>query len=139
MRTIVIDANRSRNDVLILLEFMPIIQSLLKTHDMVMWFLSVDGFVDTLFLCAFINNNSVMIHSITFLSVICRTSEGYNQVMNAFDDFTVFSQESVRFQSFISLLSSTSDIEVAITFLVFFNTLLEQTMNIAQRLAVAIW
>ena len=128
--------NRSRNDILILLEFIPIIQSIMKTHDMAMWFLSVDGFVDTLLLCAFIKSNSVIVDSITFLSIICRTSEGYNQVMNAFDDFSIFSQERVRFQSFISLLSSTSDVEVTITLLVFFNTLIEQTMSIAQRLAV---
>ena len=48
MYQIIMNENRSRNDILILLEFMPIIQSILKTRDILMWFLSVDNFVETL-------------------------------------------------------------------------------------------
>ena len=136
MYQIIMNENRSRNDILILLEFMPIIQSILKTRDMLMWFLSVDNFVETLVLCAFIKNNTIIIDCFTYLSIICNIEDGYNQVMNAFDDFMIFAQEKTRFQSVITLLRTASDSEVVITLLVFFNTLIEKSLSVAQRMAV---
>ena len=128
--------NRSRNDISILLEFMPIIQSILKTRDMLLWFLSVDNFVETLVLCTFIKNNTIIIDCFTYLSIICNIEDGYNQVMNAFDDFLIFAQEKTRFQSVITLLRTATDSEVVITLLVFFNTLIEKSLSVAQRMAV---
>ena len=125
MYQIIMNENRSRNDISILLEFMPIIQSILKTRDMLLWFLSVDNFVETLVLCAFIKNNQIIIDCFTYLSIICNIEDGYNQVVNAFDDFMIFAQEKTRFQSVITLLRTASDSEVVITLLVFFNTLID--------------
>ena len=136
MYQIIMNENRSRNDILILLEFMPIIQSILKTRDMLMWFLSVNNFVETLVLCAFIKNNQIIIDCFTYLSIICNIEDGYNQVVNAFDDFMIFAQEKTRFQSVITLLRTASDSEVVITLLVFFNTLIEKSLSVAQRMAV---
>ena len=136
MYQIIMNENRSRNDILILLEFIPIIQSISKTRDMLMWFLSVDNFVETLVLCAFIKNNQIIIDCFTYLSIICNIEDGYNQVVNAFDDFMIFAQEKTRFQSVITLLRTASDSEVVITLLVFFNTLIEKSLSVAQRMAV---
>lgn len=136
MYQIIMNENRSRNDISILLEFMPIIQSILKTRDMLLWFLSVDNFVETLVLCAFIKNNTIIIDCFTYLSIICNIEDGYNQVMNAFDDFMIFAQEKTRFQSVITLLRTATDSEVVITLLVFFNTLIEKSLSVAQRMAV---
>lgn len=136
MYQIIMNENRSRNDISILLEFMPIIQSILKTRDMLLWFLSVDNFVETLVLCAFIKNNTIIIDCFTYLSIICNIEDGYNQVMNAFDDFLIFAQEKTRFQSVITLLRTATDSEVVITLLVFFNTLIEKSLSVAQRMAV---
>ena len=136
MYQIIMNENRSRNDISILLEFMPIIQSILKTRDMLLWFLSVDNFVETLVLCAFIKNNTIIIDCFTYLSIICNIKDGYNQVMNAFDDFMIFAQEKTRFQSVITLLRTATDSEVVITLLVFFNTLIEKSLSVAQRMAV---
>ena len=136
MYQIIMNENRSRNDISILLEFMPIIQSILKTRDMLLWFLSVDNFVETLVLCAFIKNNTIIIDCFTYLSIICNIEDGYNQVINAFDDFMIFAQEKTRFQSVITLLRTATDSEVVITLLVFFNTLIEKSLSVAQRMAV---
>ena len=136
MYQIIMNENRSRNDISILLEFMPIIQSILKTRDMLLWFLSVDNFVETLVLCAFIKNNKIIIDCFTYLSIICNIEDGYNQVVNAFDAFMIFAQEKTRFQSVITLLRTASDSEVVITLLVFFNTLIEKSLSVAQRMAV---
>lgn len=136
MRELILKEDRNHDDVMILQDFLPIIRSLIKSHDMLTWLLSVDGFVSTLLLCSFVKNNSIIIDSFTYLTIICGTYEGYNQVINAFDDFVIFSQERVRFQSVISLLTTTSDSEVVITLLVFFNTLIKNAFSIAQRLAV---
>ena len=136
MYQIIMNENRSRNDISILLEFMPIIQSILKTRDMLLWFLSVDNFVETLVLCAFIKNNTIIIDCFTYLSIICNIEDGYNQVMNAFDDFLIFAQEKTRFQSVITLLRTATDSEVVITLLVFFNTLIEKSLSVDQRMAV---
>lgn len=138
MYDIVMNENRSKEDVQVLLEFFPIIQSLLKTRDMLKWCLSVKDFVKTLVICAFIKNDLIITTCFTFLSIICNTEEGYNQVIGEFDDFMIFAQEKVRFQSVINLLNTATHIDVVITILVFFNSLIEKTLSIAQRMAVRV-
>ena len=86
MYHIAINPDRSRSDLLVLREFLPIVKSLLKTHDLLKWLLSVDHFVYTLLLCVFLKQSSIIVDLLTFLGIICGTSEGEQQVLDAFDE-----------------------------------------------------
>ena len=119
-----------------IIEFLPIIECLIKTYDFLTWFVEVDGFVNTLLYCTMLKNNIITNKCLEFLSVICEDETGHKQVLDAYNDFLVFSKEKVRFQSTITLLSTTNDSEIVLTILVFFNSLIEKTNSIAQRLAV---
>lgn len=136
MFRIVTNPARTREDVGLLTELLPIVKSILKTHDSLRWLLSVDGFVYTLLLCLLLKQPNMVVDLLTFLGIICGTSEGEQQVLDAFDRLMLFDEEKTRFQSVVALLSTTDDAEVALNVLVFFNNMLHQSQSIVQRMAV---
>lgn len=138
MYHIAINPDRSRSDLLVLREFLPIVKSLLKTHDLLKWLLSVDHFVYTLLLCVFLKQSSIIVDLLTFLGIICGTSEGEQQVLDAFDELMLFAQEKTRFQSVVALVSTVNDPEIVLNILVFFNNLIHNADSIVQRMAVAL-
>lgn len=127
---------RTREDVGLLTELLPVVKSILKTHDSLRWLLSVDGFVYTLLLCLLLKQPNMVVDLLTFLGIICGTSEGEQQVLDAFDRLMLFDEEKTRFQSVVALLSTTDDAEVALNVLVFFNNMLHHSQSIVQRMAV---
>ena len=138
MYHIAINPDRSRSDLLVLREFLPIVKSLLKTHDLLKWLLSVDHFVYTLLLCVFLKQSSIIVDLLTFLGIICGTCEGEQQVLDAFDELMLFAQEKTRFQSIVALVSTVNDPEIVLNILVFFNNLIHNADSIVQRMAVAL-
>ena len=138
MYHIAINPDRTRSDLLVLREFLPIVQSLLKTHDLLKWLLSVDHFVYTLLLCVFLKQPSIIVDLLTFLGIICGTNDGERQVLDAFDELMLYAQEKTRFQSIVALMSTAKDPEIVLNILVFFNNLIHNAENIVQRVAVTL-
>ena len=123
-------------DLLLLQEFIPIVKSLIKTHDVARWLLATDGFVFSLLLCAFLKQVSVTSEVFEDLSVLCQMKEGHEAVFMAFDSLMIYAKEQIRFQSTVSLLTSATDATVATDILVFFNIFLGKMSSISQRMAV---
>ena len=136
MYHIVTNPERTRDDVAVLSELLPIVKSILKTQDSLRWLLSVDGFVYTLLLCLLLKQTNMVVDLLTFLGIICGTSEGEQQVLDAFDQLMMFNEEKTRFQSVVALLSTMDNADVVLNVLVFFNNLLHQSQSIVQRMAV---
>ena len=125
-------------NLLLLQEFIPIVKSLIKTHEMAMWLLNTSDFVFSLLLCAFLKQVSVTSEVFEDLSVLCQMSVGHEAVLMAFDSLMIFAKEPIRFQSTVTLLSSAIDATVATDILVFFNILLGKMSSITQRMAVSL-
>ena len=138
MLSIALNPNRTRNDLLSLYEFLPIVRSILKTHDLLMWLLDVEDFVYTILLCAFLRQPSITQKIFVYLTIISRSSRGNEQVLHAIDELMLFAQEKVRFQSILSLLSTSQDIDTVTNILVFINVLIQQSESIAVRMAVSV-
>ena len=104
MLSIALNPNRTRNDLLSLYEFLPIVRSILKTHDLLMWLLDVEDFVYTILLCAFLRQPSITQKIFVYLTIISRSSRGNEQVLHAIDELMLFAQEKVRFQSILFII-----------------------------------
>lgn len=136
MLSIALNPNRTRADLLKLHEVLPMVRSILKTHDMLMWLLDVEDFVYTLLLCAFLRQPAITQKIFMYLTIISRSSRGHEQVLRAIDEMMLFAQEKVRFQSILSLLSISQDIDTVTNILVFLNVLIQQSESIAVKMAV---
>ena len=103
-----------------------------------MWLLDVEDFVYTLLLCAFLRQPEITQNIFMYLTIISQSSRGHEQVLRAIDEMMLFAQEKVRFQSILSLLSISQDIETVTNILVFLNVLIQQSESIAVKMAVGI-
>ena len=136
IQSLVLKDEHSADDLLLLQEFLPIVKSLIKTREIVLWVLNTPDFVFMFLLCAFLKQVDVTNEVFEDLGIMCQTPEGHEQVLMAFDTLMLYAQEKIRFQTTVALLNTASDVEVVTTIRVFFNVLLSTTPNIAQRLAV---
>ena len=70
------------------------------------------------------------------LSILTLTSDGYYQVIQAFDQYMVYAQERIRFQTLLILLQSATNAKVVENGLLLINFLLDATHSISDRMAV---
>ena len=87
-------------------------------------------------LCAFTKMESISQEVLDHLSILSLIPEGYDQVMQAFDEYIIYAQERIRFQTLFALLKTASNVKVVENGLILINFLLDATSSISQRMAV---